>query len=181
MLVLGIDPGLAHCGLAWLDIAADGSERLSVRCLRGPRERRVRSKADGYARLAQWLGGEMRAASAGIRRGSLIYRPDVVCAEELTWPPGARGGGLLGMAWGCLCTAFAETPLVLMPTREARLHALGRRDCSKGDVEEWARSRWPAAGWSGLRSEAPHQADAAIVAWATARHAPEVRLLRGTL
>lgn len=171
MIVLGIDPGLKHCGAAVL--RADGS--MIAHCFVPVQQRRVRSLADARVRMAQelsrWLSDLWE-----IVKPTANGAPLVVAVEELTWVPGARGSGLLGLAHGAIAATFADEPIVQVQTREARAMALGRRDAGKVEVQRWAMGEWPAAGWGG-KKVIEHQADAALVAWYAATYAPEVRLL----
>jgi Holliday junction resolvasome RuvABC endonuclease subunit len=173
MTLLGIDPGLAACGVAVVDLLPSGAKVRRVGVIRtapSARRRRLRATDD--------LGDRLQLLAVGLHAHFLeLHDLVAVCIEAKAIP--FRGGRMtvrpsavsaLGRVRG-LVDAFAaeralpvieETPQVL------KLLTTGRRDASKAEVQTALEQRFPevSALWPQQKTLVEHCADAlaAVVA-----------------
>lgn len=174
MKLIGIDPGLAACGLAVVDLDRGAGARVLwlqvIRTAPSPKMRRLRSADD--------LGDRLRAI-ATVLHARLQEHPDLVafCVESKAIP--FRGGRMmvkpsavsaLGRVRGLL-DAFAverALPIIEETAQTLKLLTAGRRDASKADVQSALEQRFPevTALWPTQKTLVEHAADAlaAVVA-----------------
>ncbi len=173
MKLLGIDPGLAACGIAIADLAGGTPRVIALRVVRtepSAKKRRLRSADD--------LGDRIRAI-ATVLRARLEEHPDLVafCVESKAIP--FRGGRMmvkpsavsaLGRVRGLLDAFAVERglPIIEETAQTLKLLTAGRRDASKADVQAALELRFPEvkALWSTQKTLIEHAADAlaAVVA-----------------
>jgi len=173
MKLMGIDPGLAACGIAIVDLSAAVPRVLSLHVARtepSAKKRRLRSADD--------LGDRLRAI-ATVVHARLQEHPDLVafCVESKAIP--FRGGRMLvkpsaisalGRVRGLL-DAFAverALPIIEETAQTLKLLTAGKRDASKVDVQAALELRFPEvkALWPTQKTLQEHAADAlaAVVA-----------------
>ena len=173
MTLLGIDPGLASCGVAVVELTA-GITRVRalavVRTTPSPKKRRLRSTDD--------LGDRLRVIATALNAYFKAI-PDMVaiCVEARAIP--FRGGRMLvkpsavaalGRVRG-LVDAFAadrKLPIIEETPQTLKLLTAGRRDASKVEVRLALEQRFPevSALWPRQKTLVEHAADAlaAVVA-----------------
>jgi Holliday junction resolvasome RuvABC endonuclease subunit len=147
--IIGIDPGLATCGLAVVDLTPTGYRllRLDVFASKpSPKKQSVLAASDTLRRareLADWLSPWINGASA-------------VAAERFSAPRNASSAAKIGWAWGVIAAlAEAEHMPVIQPSpQEVHKTLCGSASASKLDVEQACRER--------LVNDGPHNGEAAI-------------------
>lgn len=136
--ILGVDPGLATCGLSLVEIKPD--DLITVRAAavfvskKSDKKRNVGSADDTYRRLlelATWWSRFVGQTDI-----------DAVCAESMSYPRSSVAACMLGMCWGQLARFALEraAPLVTATPQEIKLALCGRRDASKELVETAVRA-----------------------------------------
>jgi Holliday junction resolvasome RuvABC endonuclease subunit len=173
MTLLGVDPGLAACGLAVVDLLSSGATVRRVGVIRtapSARRRRLRALDD--------LGGRLRVLAIGLHAQFQELEDLVaVCIEAAAIP--FRGGRMnvrpsavsaLGRVRG-LVDAFAaerDLPIIEETPQALKLLTAGKRDASKARVQESLERRFPEVRgmWPAQRTMVEHAADAlaAVVA-----------------
>jgi len=173
MKLLGVDPGLAACGLAVVGLEGAAARVLWLQVIRtapSAKKRRLRSADD--------LGDRLRAI-ATVLHARLQEHPDLVafCVEAKAIP--FRGGRMmvkpsavsaLGRVRGLLDAFAVERglPIIEETAQTLKLLTAGRRDASKADVQAALELRFPEvkALWPTQKSLQEHAADAlaAVVA-----------------
>lgn len=140
-IVLGVDPGFASLGLAWVRLLphAEIVERLAVvTTAPSARKRQVLATDDNVHRLRE-LWETLRAA--------LSPRVGVVacCVEAQSWPRNAGAAVKVAMVWGLLVAATEEAnvPLMQVSPMEIKRAVTGDRKASKDDVQNALDLRYP--------------------------------------
>ena len=165
MIVLGVDPGLAHFGWAIYECSPGGGPREAPRVgtftsMPSARRLRVLAADDAVRRcreLAAWLDAMLGACE-----------PSVICAEAMSHPRGASAAAKLAMSWGVLA-ALAERrrlPIIQASPQCCKRAVTSSRTASKAEVQDAVRSRWPGLRWPARVADREHAADAlaAIIA-----------------
>jgi Holliday junction resolvasome RuvABC endonuclease subunit len=173
MKLIGIDPGLAACGLAIVELREARPRVLRLQVIRtapSPKKRRLRSADD--------LGDRLRTI-ATVLHARLQEYPDLVafCVESKAIP--FRNGRMmvkpsavsaLGRIRG-LVDAFAverALPIIEETAQTLKLLTAGRKDASKADVQAALEHRFPEVRelWPAQKTLVEHAADAvaAVVA-----------------
>lgn len=142
MIIYGVDPGLANCGLA---VLSDGAlQRLAVFTSRThvPRTKKRKRREIG---LVERLRDHLDVARAAGVRGA-----DVLSIEVPSFPPGARPAALLFASFGTWLGATGSyCALCPITTRTWRalldLPARASTEERKADTEGAMRRRWPGA------------------------------------
>lgn len=149
VLVVGIDPGLAHLGWARVLIRSSSEELvgLGVFASRKSDKKRNILGADDNVRRARELAKEISKVLGLIDLGEhdkQLAMPRVVCAETMAFLRGASATAKLHLAWGVLVGRLESNglPLVQASPQEVKVAACGRRDASKADVLEAMRKRF---------------------------------------
>ena len=171
MKLLGIDPGLAACGIAIVDLASAAPRVLRlyvVRTAPSDKKRRLRSGDD--------LGDRVRAI-ATVLHARLEECPDLVaiCVESKAIP--FRSGRMLvkpsavsalGRVRGLLDAFAVERglPIIEETPQALKLLTAGRKDASKADVQVALEHRFPEvkALWPTQKTLIEHAADALAAA-----------------
>lgn len=168
MKLLGVDPGLAACGLAVVELCPGSVTRVAglevVRTAPSTKRRRLRSADD--------LGDRLRSIAVVIH-ARLQEHPDLVaiCVEARAIP--FRGGRMmvkpsvisaLGRVRG-LVDAFAvqrNLPVVEETPQVLKELTAGRKDASKADVQAALEQRFPEVRqmWPPQKTLHEHAADA---------------------
>src|SRR5712692_2675830 len=139
MKLLGVDPGLAACGLAIVELDGADARVHSVQVVRtapSAKKRRLRSSDD--------LGDRVRCIAEALIR-CFIAHPGIIaiCVESKAIP--FRGGRMmvkpsvvsaLGRVRGLLDAFAVERglPIIEETAQTLKLLTAGRRDASKADV-----------------------------------------------
>lgn len=176
-IIVGIDPGLATCGMATCRVV-DG--RLNLLALE------VFTSAKSDAKL------NVRGASDLMRRvnelaevmGHWTRYASVICTETMQWPRSAVAASMLGMAWGIIGTTARigrsePAPICEATPQQIKLAVCGNRQASKQDVQACVAALFPAYSEKCAHitpSKREHCADALGAIWAC-RDNPTLRLL----
>jgi len=163
MKLIGVDPGLAACGIAIVDLAGAAPRVLRlyvVRTAPSAKKRRLRSADD--------LGDRLRAI-ATVLHARLQEHPDLVafCVESKAIPSAVSA---LGRVRGLLDAFAVERglPIIEETAQTLKLLTAGRRDASKADVQAALEQRFPEVRglWPSPKTLQEHAADAlaAVVA-----------------
>lgn len=134
MIVLGVDPGLAHGGVCAARLHAAGETIIALAITeteKSDRKRGTLASDDDTARC--------RLLHQQISRflARLEARPKAICVEAASWPRNAGASAKTGMARGILAS-FAEqlgVPIVQVSPQEAKKVLCGKRDASKLEVD----------------------------------------------
>lgn len=144
MIVVGVDPGLANCGVVTL---VDGElDYVAV-------HRSSPGKGKAKLTIAQRLHAHVELAR-------YVHRADVLAIEVPSFPPGARPAALLFSSFGVWCGATsAACRIVMYPTKKWRAaHGLPSRETTeerKADVKAAMDCRWPDAELAMVRAKVP--------------------------
>jgi len=179
MIVFGVDPGLAHLGVA---VAKLGPTQFRITYVisteRSDRKRKIRSVDDSTARL-QSLSRELETLLDD-------YRPALLACEAPSYPRDAGTAAKIGMSWGAV-VALAEArgiPVLVFTPQECKKALCGRISATKDEVQRKLEELYPGIGalWPrgarGGTALIEHAADAAAAIHAALK-TNEVRLLVG--
>ncbi len=174
MIILGIDSGLASCGVAHVRLLPGAEELVRVQVFRSkPSDKKlaVRS-ADDTGRRARELAAFLELQIAG-------SRPVALALEAPSWPRNAGCAAKLGVAFGTVF-ALAELhrlPLVMATPQDVKQATAGSRSASKDEVIQAVETRFPSILWPPQATLWEHAADAVGVVLACL-DAEVVRLAR---
>ena len=180
VVVVGVDPGLAQCGVAALRVDTNGSMTaigaLRIATKPSAKKHRIRAVDDCSRRV-----GELRDALDGF---FAEHRPAVVSAEALSYPRNASSAVKLGMAVAtvqaaarhCGAALIQHTPRDLrralqLPAGAAKTETCAAA-CVRVDRLAAVLRRWGVIYVRGaveLPGQSEHVADAAVAAVAGAR------------
>lgn len=164
--VLGIDPGLANCGVAVLEVSYDFERLVYMEVLRtkpSHKKLKVLVSDDVSRRLAELVKGLVQVFET--------YQPRIICAEALSFPRSASPAAKVGMAWG-LAVAMAAlrgVPFLQVTPQQIKKKVTGKMSASKGEVQVVLEGLYPvveklkARKIPGGQQEHPVDALAAIV------------------
>ena len=141
MLLMGIDPGFASMGFALVELDGGiyGSTPISVvsmgviRTEKSDKKQNVLASNDNFRR-ARELSRELRK----------IPRPDVICAESMSYPRNSSAAAKVSMAWGIIadyCEA-SGTPMLMATPKELKRAVCGNAGASKEEVQAALKTRY---------------------------------------
>lgn len=180
MIIVGIDPGLAFCGLSAIELGPK-TERLI--------EAKVLTTEKGKGMLRGTLSEDnLRRAmrlSIGIWHFLHRHRPFAIAAEAQSWVRDAGSSAKVGMAWGVLASVAMEygTPVFQVSPQAIRKHLLPEKPPQKRKVDrkretiEAVERKFGPLGENIPRSIADHAADSIGAVLATLR-CPEIAMAR---
>ncbi len=131
--VLGVDPGLAHCGLALLSVARTGLP--SVRVLR---VRTVETKRPKHQSACEATHERALRLHLSLRSFVGPHIPLAIATEAMSFPRNASASQKMGVAWGVL-SAFAASlavPLLATSPQQIKKRLVGTVSASKEEVGE---------------------------------------------
>lgn len=136
MIIVGVDPGLANCGV----VAIVHGEVAHVDVHRSSPSKQVAGR-----KVKSTLAARL-AAHVELARG--VHRADVLAIEVPSFPPGARPAALLFASFGVWCGATNASCAVRMMSTKAWRAALGlvpreTTEERKADTEARMKERWP--------------------------------------
>lgn len=161
MMVLGLDPGFAAFGVAAVEVERNDSlnpmRGWVLRTERSARKLAVRASEDNVRR-AQAIA---EALSAIVDE----WRPQVLCAETMSWPRNAGAVAKVALAWGAVCAlAWSRgLPLVQASPQEVKIAVSGRKNASKDEVIRYVESRFSGFDLPKQLTLQEHVADAIAV------------------
>ena len=177
-LLLGLDPGLASCGVALVELA-EPVRPVALAVLRtrpSPKRRSILACEDSMRRAAELALG----LAAWLDRLGLV----AVCSEAQSWPRSAGSAAKVALAFGVLAAQAQARGLPVLQASPQRVKAAvaGSRTASKGEVAEALAVRFGALPWpAGLpRGQREHAADA-LAAAVACLDAPAVLMARRML
>jgi Holliday junction resolvasome RuvABC endonuclease subunit len=150
ILVIGIDPGLATCGYAVLDIAGGTPKVVGLGTLTTKKEDGAKSVADNVRRCAELAramenlvaGRQPDAAPRGGGLDVLFGKGSgahvvALCAEAMSFPRSSSAAAKMAMTWGLLVanTVRRGIPLLQLGPQEVKMSVVEARDASKKHVE----------------------------------------------
>jgi crossover junction endodeoxyribonuclease RuvC len=172
-LILGVDGGLATCGLALAAIRNDGSLDLlkvaTVRTTKSAAKRGVYASDDNVRRCRE-LAAELHC----FVYGSLA----LICAEAMSFPRSSSTAAKMGMGWGVLAALAyeLEVPIVQASPQQIKLALCGKKNASKAEVQAAIEDRWSHVQWPKRKADVEHAADAAA-AIVACEQSNEMRIL----
>jgi crossover junction endodeoxyribonuclease RuvC len=169
VIVLGIDSGLAACGLAAVRLLPAGEQLVEIQVFTSkPSDRKVGVRAaDDVARRARELAVVMGLALEQ-------YRPVALAIESPSWPRNAGSAAKMGIAFG-VAFGMAERfglPLVQATPMDVKLAVTGRKTASKDEVILAVETRFPGIEWPRQTTLWEHGADAVGVVLACLNSEP---------
>jgi crossover junction endodeoxyribonuclease RuvC len=137
--VMGVDPGLANCGVSIVEIGAQGEAVYTVEVFRSaptPKKRKVLVADDNYRRA-----GEL---ASFIQQRLELHRPAVIIAESMSFPRSSSAAAKMALCWGILASEAARRslPLVQVSPQEIKKALCGTKSASKDDVQEALERRY---------------------------------------
>ena len=157
MTVVGIDSGLATCGIAVLRLLPAGEELVYTGVFTSKpsdRKQAVRA-ADDLARRARELAVVLSSVLEQ-------HRPIAIAIEAPSWPRNAGSAAKMGAAFGvvfALAQRF-DLPLVQASPMDVKKAVTGRKTASKDEVVLAVETRFPAITWPPQTGLWEHAADA---------------------
>jgi Holliday junction resolvasome RuvABC endonuclease subunit len=130
-LVLGVDPGLAHMGLALVRIEHDHEivEGLHV----------IETKKSDDKKITVGRDNVRRAQELGVQLISIAKRYEIllIASEAMSFPENASNAGKLSMAWGVLAlfALIYDIPIEQASPQRIKRACCGDPKASKDDVE----------------------------------------------
>ena len=180
MIIFGIDPGLAHLGVAVADL---NPLRFRYTCVvsteKSDRKRKIRSVDDSTARLQELV----RQLTTLME----VYNPAAFACEAPSYPRDAGTAAKIGMSWGAV-VALAEAcslPVLVYTPQECKKALCGRISATKDEVQRKLEELYPGIGalWPrgarGGTALIEHAADACSAIHAC-KDTNEIRLLTST-
>jgi crossover junction endodeoxyribonuclease RuvC len=157
MTVIGLDSGLATCGIAVVRLLPAGEELVAVEVFTSkPSDRKVGVRAaDDTAR---------RARELAVVLGTVLeeHRPVAIAIEAPSWPRNAGSAAKMGIAFG-VAFGLAEEhdlPLVMATPMDVKVGVVGRKSASKDEVVLAVETRFPGITWPKQTGLWEHVADA---------------------
>jgi Holliday junction resolvasome RuvABC endonuclease subunit len=105
VIVLGLDPALRTMGYALLSVSGAGEERRTEPIAMGmiaTRPDPSLSRSEDNFRSAGLLAEGLMALVVSPRTGETFV--DAICAEAMSYPPGAASASRISIAWGVVAT-----------------------------------------------------------------------------
>jgi Holliday junction resolvasome RuvABC endonuclease subunit len=173
MMILGVDPGLAHLGLAlYLPDTTSVWAMTTIRT-KPAKDRKHHYKADDNVRrardLAQGMSGWLSTQMC--YRG--VPRIKAICAEAQSWPRNAAASAKVGMAWGVIVAwGYYDIPIYQLSPQKIKKHLCGKNSASKQAVRDALMARYDIADdmWPSTkkgREDAGDALAAAVACWET--------------
>lgn len=132
LVVVGIDPGLAHLGWAAVALEASGEQLLDCGLI-GTSKAKAKGtlSSDDLHRRGQEL-------SRALARVLDTFGPCAVCAESISYPRSSTASSMLGRSWGVLDAELERRGIALLSAspQAIKLAVCGRRSASKLEVIE---------------------------------------------
>lgn len=148
-IVLGIDPGFASTGYAFMAITQDPGRLVPVSF--GV----IQTKPSAKKHKLLASDDQVRRAREIVRHlanGMKVHQPVAICAESMSYPRFnsqimVKAAAQLAMCWGFVaCIAeLADLPVLQVSPQELKLKVCGSRTASKEDVAEAIKKRVPGA------------------------------------
>jgi crossover junction endodeoxyribonuclease RuvC len=131
MTVIGLDTGLASCGLAYFDLSTRGLDLRGVNVFTSepsPKKGHILA-SDDLARRAWGLHAWLVSWTAA-------NPPDIICIEAPSWPRNASSASKMGVAFGVVYAyaAARSLPLLQASPQQIKKALVGKKDASKQDV-----------------------------------------------
>ena len=140
--VAGIDPSLRNTGVAIAKIDAESNRIMCIEDLRliqtQPSKVKTQRKSSADFQAASEIASTLRQ----IIQGGEIQ---VVFAEVPSGTQSARASFALGICTGLIASVL-PTPIEVTPN-QTKIHSIGIRTATKGEMIEWATERYPEAPW----------------------------------
>jgi Holliday junction resolvasome RuvABC endonuclease subunit len=155
--VLGIDSGLATCGVAALDLAGSAPRLLDSGCFTSEP-----SKKKQGVRAADDLARRARELATYLETWCKAYSPVAICLEAPSWPRNAGASAKMGAAFGVVyATAHRYgLPLVQAAPQDVKLELCRVKTASKDDVIGAIEQLHPRITWPSQHTLWEHVADA---------------------
>lgn len=143
MLVIGIDPGLAHFGCCVVNIGRTEADDVLLKvgvCTteKTSKKQDVRSADDMFRRsaeLANWL----------VDFTDEFSQPTLVCMESISYPRNSVSSAGIGMSFG-IVAAYVQrfgVPVAATTPQELKMYVSGRKSASKEEVQSALSKRFP--------------------------------------
>lgn len=138
--VLGIDYGLATCGLALVELHDDGDRLIDldvVRTSKSAKKLKV-MVAEDTARRAREVYAEIWAMA---NRGEVVG----IAVERFSSPRNSTAAGKMAVSYGLVIaiTEFLRVPMISVSPQECKKALCGDRGASKAAVERAVVARFP--------------------------------------
>jgi crossover junction endodeoxyribonuclease RuvC len=159
-IILGLDLGLATCGVAVIDLGIvhehDRVVAFDVIVTEASaKKRNVRATADNVRRIRELYDGLLKHVSRRL--------PALICAEEQSWPRNSSTCAKIGMAWGVMVSlaSMYKIPLLQVSPKQIKESVCGHASASKEDVRSALEKRYTnLPPWPAKKSTIEHAADA---------------------
>lgn len=160
MIVLGIDSGLASCGVALVRLQPASEELVGVHVFTSkPSQRKLE------VRSADDTGRRARELAAFLELQFDNPEPVALALEAPSWPRNAGCAAKLGVAFG-VAFALAELhriPVVMASPQDVKQAVCGSKVATKDDVIAAVETRFPSILWPPQTTLWEHAADAVAV------------------
>lgn len=142
MLIIGIDPGLAHFGYSVVNVKDVGEEIIAIGVFTTKPSKDVPKTADLFIRSTnmskkiEWLFSN--------------YRPLAIGAERFSYPPQAQNAVKMAISWGIVgsISARMEIPVIMNSPQTIKKKICGRNDASKQDIEDKIVEMYPNSSYA---------------------------------
>lgn len=138
MIILGIDPGFAQCGIAECDWGRSADPDLVgmdvIVTVKSDKKLKTLSTDDRVRRTRE-LYKALRP---------YISSANVVCIESMSLPRNASSSAMIGLAYGAivsLCTHY-DRPLLQASPQEIKVATAGKKSATKEEVSDYLEQRF---------------------------------------
>ena len=174
-IIMGLDIGLAHCGIAVLDCVGGPNPHITLRaaevCVTEKRAAKVAvsTTEDNIHR--------MRKLAAVIAAVYAAHSPSLVVTESQSWPRNAGATGKIGMAWGAIVGVLpASTPILDASPQAIKLAVCKSKSATKDEVITAVEQRLGALPKTIKKADREHAADACAAVLAAIQYREDVKL-----
>lgn len=154
-VVLGLDGGLAHMGLAIAHLTEGERPRIVWSGVIETTKDPIGTAAADNVRRARELHAELAARLA-------LHRPSVIYAESMSHPRDARAAAMLSMSWGVVAALADQLALPVWSKSPMALKRAmtGNQTAKKAEMIAAVREQYPEVEWPERRDLHEHVADA---------------------
>lgn len=136
--VVGIDPGLANCGLAILRLGAtEEDDKVS--------NLQTITTSPNYSHKLTSYDYAERVGHISLALEPYVRKCDLVCSESMSYPRNSVAATKIALTFGAIVTLckLYKKPLVFVLPQQLKSRIVGKRDASKEEVEIALLDRFP--------------------------------------
>lgn len=177
--LLGLDIGLAHCGIAALAVT-ETSAGFSYELLNAGVVVTEKRAAKVTVSTTEDNVARMRKLAEELKSWLDLFQPKLVVTESQSWPRNAGATGKIGMAWGVVTSACLWAPshprLIDVSPQAIKLAVCKNKSASKEDVIVAMTALLGSLPVEIKKADREHACDAAAAVVAAVQYREDVKL-----